>query len=129
MSCEDSARQRSCLDWVWQVPTPVQGGAGSIDLGIVAAGGDAGGSGEMTWGDNSGGAGVERREFAMDGAGDGPRDSNGGEATTAAGRGGTSVPVDPAFNTLGFNLFEWIGGPIFGGSSYVAKLPGFVLRG
>ncbi len=104
------------------------GGAGSIDLGIVAAGGDAGGSGEMTWGDNSGGAGVERREFAMDGAGDGPRDSNGGEATTAAGRGGRRSRLIPRSTRLGSILFEWIGGPIFGGSSYVAKLPGFVLR-
>ncbi len=48
----------------------------------IIAPGDAVGAGERgQWGDRGGGAGVEGREFAMDGAGDGPRDCNSGGAT------------------------------------------------
>ena len=85
-------------------------------MGVVAPGVDARGSGER-WGDRSGGAGVERGESAMEGAGDGPRDCNSGGATIAAGTGGRRSRLIPRSTRFGSILFEWIGGPILGGSS------------
>ena len=74
-------------------------------MGIIAPG-DAVGSGERAWGDRGGGAGVEWREVAMDGAGDGPRDCNSGGATVVEETRGRRSRLIPRSTCSGSVLFE-----------------------